>query len=87
MAKSKRTPKKHNFAPDHLGQALSVTSVGPGALSDTKSHAVVGNTAYIKGDVRRVLILATVFVAAELILWAIFTHTGLGSVAYSHIKL
>lgn len=41
---------------------------------------------YVSGDVRRIGILVVSCVAAELVLWYLFTYTGLGSAAYSLIK-
>lgn len=41
---------------------------------------------YVSGDVRRIGVLVVSCVAAELVLWYLFTYTGLGSAAYSLIK-
>jgi len=87
MAKSKRAPKKHHFAPSHLGQSLPAVKADLGSKSVVKSDYVVENASYIKHDVGKVLILAGLFVAAEIVLWWVFTHTGLGSAVYNSVKL
>ena len=41
---------------------------------------------YVGSDVRRIGILATACVVFELVLWYLFTYTGLGAAAYGLIK-
>ena len=43
-------------------------------------------SSYVGSDVRRIGILATSCVVAEVVLWYLFTYTGLGSAAYGLIK-
>lgn len=41
----------------------------------------------VKRDVGRVLVLAAGFIGLMIILWVLFTHTGLGAAAYQAVKL
>lgn len=41
----------------------------------------------VRRDVTRVLLLAAGFIAVMIVLWILFTHTGLGSAAYNAVKL
>lgn len=50
------------------------------------SGTLAVRVSYVAGDVTRIGILATGCVTVELILWYLFTYTGLGSAAYSLIK-
>jgi hypothetical protein len=41
---------------------------------------------YVGRDLRKVLILAASLIAAELVLWVLFSHTGLGTKVYQVIQ-
>lgn len=92
--KRKSSSKKHRFSPDHVAAPAQASSA---ALAPSQSSAsasapaalAVGfATAHeVKRDVGRLLILATGFVALLIILWVLFTHTGLGPDTYKAVKL
>jgi hypothetical protein len=58
----------------------------PAAVVPVSSGTSAARTSYVAGDVKRIGILVVSCVAAELILWYLFTYTGLGSAAYGLIK-
>lgn len=99
MAKKKKT-KKHNFAHGRPSQSVAkpdqampdkpvkhparpTVPSGPTAVAAYE----VAHLPEIKADVRRVLVLAVVFVVLELVLWYLLEHTGLGPHVYNLVKL
>lgn len=95
MAKKKHK-KKHNFK--HQSAAATATpavssgrSAAEGVAATTSKSTSVANQfnewPIVRGDVQRVLVLAVVFIAFELVLAYVFNHTSLGSQLYSSIKL
>jgi hypothetical protein len=100
MAKKKQS-KKHKFKYSEPTSALDGQSFATGTTSgDEKLSATIVKAreskasqpagrdfSYVVGDLRRILILGSSLVIAELALWFLFSHTGLGSSVYSLIKV
>lgn len=92
MAKNKKkfAARPHRISPSHLGQvppmAAATSQLAHGGGKNTSSIVAI-DTTLIGPEVRRVLLLAGLFIAAELILWGLFTQTGLGTAVYSWVKL
>jgi len=42
---------------------------------------------YVSIDLARIAVLAVLLVGLELVLWLLFTHTGVGSAVYSFVKV
>lgn len=101
MAKKKKS-KKHNFTYGKPGRSAKPvapfaktqaepapskqTAVSPGTPTSVASYEVA-HLPEIKSDVGRVLVLAVCFVAAQIVLWYLFEHTGLGPHIYNLVKL
>lgn len=51
--------------------------------TDTQEVARVAENPYLKGDMTRLGVLAVSLVAAELVLWYLVGHTGIGNSIYS----
>ncbi len=49
--------------------------------------AVGDDLSYVGKDLGKISVLATTFIAVELVLWYLFNHTGLGVQVYRLIKL
>lgn len=93
MAKKKHK-KKHNFKHSQSGSTRQAVSDVVSKASPAASAAVVARPAtvsnewqLVRGDVRRVLILAAALITLELALWYVFNHTGLGVWLDGLIKL
>ncbi len=100
MAKKKHR-KKHNFK--YTDQTSAQTSATPNTEvkptvaptvpaqptkpSKTQSVAGLGDFAYVSQDLRRIYVLAIGFTVGQLLLWYLFTHTGLGHEVYGLFKL
>jgi hypothetical protein len=90
MAKKRKNTKKHRFSPDHVqtGAPVTQTATSSAPAAVTAASTVGYATALVvRRDVVRVLLLAGGFIALMIVLWALFTHTGLGSAAYNAVKL
>ena len=94
MAKKRKSNKKHRFSPDHVqtgpvrpvsGQETSVPS--PVAAAPSGMSVGYATAQVVRRDVVRVLLLAAGFIALMILLWVLFTHTGLGPAAYRAVKL
>ncbi len=65
--------------------------------SENKSDAVISPAAeatadfssynYVQAELRRIGLLAIIFVAAQIILWAIFVQTSVGPAIYRLVKV
>jgi hypothetical protein len=101
MAKKKQT-KKHKFkyAAPTTGAlnapAVGTTAAASGVTTEVSAKPVqtVGlvtstgrNFAYVGQDLSRVGIFAVSLIAAELVLWWLFGHTGLGSSVYNLVHV
>jgi hypothetical protein len=91
MAKKRKSTKKHRFSPDHVQSSVtqapavqSNTSIGPAGPVPAVGFATAQ---IVRRDVIRVLMLAGAYIVLMILLWALFTHTGLGSTAYNAVKL
>jgi hypothetical protein len=102
MAKKKQT-KKHRFkytepnvaaglelagGRKSVGESKSVsTAISRGA--DLSMRAVPGarDFSYVGTDVRKIAIFAVALVALEVVLWYVFTHTGVGNSVYSSFSI
>ncbi|HEY2003835.1 MAG TPA: hypothetical protein VGH44_01850 [Candidatus Saccharimonadia bacterium] len=99
MAKKKNQPKKHKFKyTDAVPAETAMVPASPEALADavtvapTKSRqaAVAGPTrdfSYVSVDLGRIAVLAVVLVGLELVLWLLFTHTGVGNTVYNLVNV
>lgn len=98
MAKKKNQSKKHKFKyADPTASVMSVPAGGSGeaasvsnAPAKARQAVAAGPTrdfSYVVSDLRRILVLAVVLVGLELVLWYLFTHTGIGHQAYSLVKV
>lgn len=93
MAKKRKSSgKKHRFSPDHVMPAPTAPAVegnAPAAPGASPAAPAFGyaTAQVVKRDVGRVLVLAAGFVGLMIILWVLFTHTGLGASAYQAVKL
>lgn len=95
MSKKKKSQKKHQFKYAEAKSATASPAQSSANLSAPTSSAAakqtslgyqVANLELIKGDVRKVLVLAGSFVLLQLVLWFVFGHTSLGSGVYHLIK-
>ena len=92
MSKKKRTgPKKHNISQSHLvgtPATVALTPSSPKTATDQLQTSItaVNDTAFVLPEVRKVLLLAATFIAVEVLLWVVFTHTGLGNTIYTAVK-
>lgn len=73
-----------NQTPASAAPALATPT--PVAATSGSPSAPAARWSYVGSDVRRIGILATGCVLIELILWYLFTYTGLGAAAYGLIK-
>jgi hypothetical protein len=82
MSKKKTLNRKHKFkysepaAPAVSGDGLAgapASSRSPGALAGVGAAAVQAH-AYVKRDVRRILVLAVILIALELVVWYALGH-------------
>ena len=64
--------------------ALAVSAAGPSRVS---AGADTDRWLYVRGDLRRIGLFASMCVIVEVVLWLLFNHTGLGTAVYSLIKL
>ena len=100
MAKKKQS-KKHKFKysePTNQLRASETLSV-PTLKSDGTQNAVLRPPAgrlagqptrdfsYVTTDLRRILVLGASLVLAEVLLWYLFGHTGLGSTIYNLVNV
>jgi len=99
MAKKKNQSKKHKFKytdpaaatmADPASAGDATTAAAGSAPARARQAVAVGPTRdfnYVGGDLRRILILAVALVGIELVLWFLFTHTGVGNQVYSLVKV
>jgi len=101
MAKKKNQSKKHRFKyadPAAVEAGMTATSAASEApagfvgAAPTKARqtAVAVTTrdfSYVSIDLARIAVLAVLLVGLELVLWLLFTHTGVGSAVYSFVKV
>ena len=85
--KKRSQPRKHRISESHLGNTpagfSSVTE--PDRVASTVSD--VNNTTFVRGEVRRVLVLAGIIVGIEIVLWWLLDHTAIGPHVYNLVKL
>lgn len=93
MAK-KKSRKKHQFKYAEPTSAATATPKPAVTSSATSARMATGGLQYqvnnldlIKGDIRKVAILATSFVLLQLVLWFVFNHTGLGPAVYHLVQV
>jgi hypothetical protein len=97
MAKKKTQGKKHKFKyvepTSNLGTVAPQANAGisDGAQSRIRQVAAVGGApsrdfSYVGRDLRRISILLLSLVVLELVLWYLFSHTGLGNAVYNLVQ-
>ena len=87
MSKNKRrAPKKHRIDPSHLGQGPQAAAPKATVKSSQSVVNDVNSTAFVGVEVRKVLLLAALFIGLEVVLWIVFTHTGIGDTIYRTVK-
>ena len=99
MAKKKQS-KKHKFKYSEPTSQLRPAEIPPPTLKNNGSQTAVlrppvGKAAtvqardfsYVLSDLRRIFILGISLVLAELLLWYLFGHTGLGNSAYNLVNV
>jgi len=100
MAKKKQSGKKHKFkyaepnltvqAPVSAAAGAAMATSTAGASTSARLRPAAGNDrdfGYVFGDLRRIVILAAILVSVELVLWYLFSYTGLGSSIYNLVKV
>jgi hypothetical protein len=68
-------------------QPQSKVRMDRAANNGTLAMSGVRDFSYVASDLRRVLLLAASLVALEVLLWLLFTHTGLGNAVYSLVRV
>lgn len=60
----------------------------PGVSQPQAAAQAVGyaTAQVVRRDVRRVLVLAAFYIVVLILLWLLFTHTGLGRAVYNSVK-
>lgn len=87
MAKKKHK-KKHNFKHTAASPAaVSATSTVASAKGTSKANTVPNEWQEVAADVRRVLILAAVFIGLMIGLWLVLENTSFGPQLYKSIHL
>jgi len=100
MAKKKQS-KKHKFKYTEPTTSFRNSDVADsGSSAHVKFSATANGSQYLKpadgygrdfsyvvNDLRRIVILGGSLVVAEVALWYLFAHTGLGSAVYSLVKV
>ena len=96
MAKKKNHNKKHKFKhaePLAVVQVAGETSQVAEGVSGAVQKPRRGQTAsardfsYVAGDLRRILALAGILVAVQVVLWWVLTHSGFGNSVYGLFKV
>jgi hypothetical protein len=96
MAKKKKSHKKHQFkyaAPTKAPSASSSLESGKAVVTAARPVTLptlnyeIKNLSLIVKDIRKVVLLGSVFVFLQLVLWGLFEYTGLGEAVYSLIKV
>ena len=98
MAKKKQL-KKHKLKHGEQEQAIQPVQKEAASKARLQSPASVparamtgsGTTterdfSYVGADLRKILILAACLISAELVLWILFSHTGMGTKVYQVIQ-
>ena len=99
MAKKKKQAKKHSFKYIDPTAASVVASAGATQTATTEGAAAAPGKprrevavttrdfSYVNSDLRRIGVLAASLVALEVVLWLLFTHSGVGNSVYSWFKV
>ena len=90
----KKSRKKHQFKYAAPVGSSAVSMGGESSLVATRSTtqpAVLlssdGELTHIRHDIIKTAYLAAAFICGQLVLWALFNHTGVGAAVYSLVKL
>ena len=100
MAKKKQS-KKHKFKYSEPTTQLRAADAGVMATLQSNGSqttilrlptgrvvaATTRDFSYVISDLRRILVLGVSLVLAELVLWYLFGHTGLGTYVYSLVNV
>lgn len=100
MAKKKYNSKKHRFKnvedPLHPGDQTPIEHSVVTAVSNSRDKTVSSKPvafadtrdfSYVTGDLRRIAVMAVVFVGVEIILNYVLLHTALGTAIYQLVKV
>lgn len=95
MAKKKvQTGRKHRFkhtepgaATEHIQQMSAVTAAATTKVTTPAVAPSGRDFSYVSSDMRRILLLAGVLFAVELVIWYLINHTGFGSNLYTWVKV
>jgi hypothetical protein len=83
--KSPKANRKHQFK--YATPPSTVVTTGIKIPSGVATATDARNFSYVGYDLRRIAWLGGGLVLLQLILWWLFTHTGLGPTVYSWVKL
>lgn len=94
MAKKKRAKKRTLSKPKTTATPKAIDSAPPQVAAATTgvyqpkepARTEATRADYVKADVRKIVILATLFILLELALSFAFSHTGLGEAVYNRIQ-
>ncbi len=82
--KSSKTNRKHQFKYASPSTAASTAAVGSPATTPVASER---DYSYVGVDLRRIMWLGGSLVILQLVLWYIFTHTGIGPSIYNLVQI
>ena len=97
MAKKKNQGKKHKFKYAEPTSSLGTVETQASASTTDNSQSRIRQVAAVAGtpsrdfsyvgrDLRRISLLLLCLVTLELVLWFLFSHTGLGNAVYNLVQ-